>query len=166
MVRKRTVAWILCILMLFTVCAVSPMWVFGAEENAALGRYAYAAGKASMATLGLTDGSKTNNSDSLKFQNFKSRLTDEITDESDNYILVDLGAKYDISSVNLAGYTGVTTAAKVYFSNDPEVAIADWTYYGKMPQVQQTSSGYDIEGQALTARYIRVYVTPITVTER
>lgn len=38
MVRKRTVAWILCILMLFTVCAVSPMWVFGAEENAALGR--------------------------------------------------------------------------------------------------------------------------------
>ena len=159
MVRKRTVAWILCILMLFTVCAVSPMWVFGAEENAALGRYAYAAGKASTATLGLTDGSKTNNSDSLKFQNFKSRLTDEITDESDNYILVDLGAKYDISSVNLAGYTGVTTAAKVYFSNDPEVAIADWTYYGKMPQVQQTSSGYDIEGQALTARYIRVYVT-------
>ena len=28
-----------------------------------------------------------------------------------------------------------------------------------MPQVQQTASGYDIEGQALTARYIRVYVT-------
>ena len=157
---KRILAMFLSVLMVISICTAVPFSAFASgEENAAYGRYACVSGDSVNTTLGLTDGNKTNNGESLKFQNFNSNLSDEITDASDNYLLVDLGAKYDISSVNLAGYTGVTTAAKVYFSNDPEAAIADWTYYGEMPQVQQTASGYDIEGQALTARYIRVYVT-------
>ena len=157
---KRILAMFLSVLMVISICTAVPFSAFASgEENAAYGRYACVSGDSVNTTLGLTDGNKTNNGESLKFQNFNSNLSDEITDASDNYLLVDLGAKYDISSVNLAGYTGVTTAAKVYFSNDPEAAIADWTYYGEMPQVQQTASGYDIEGQVLTARYVRVYVT-------
>ena len=144
---KRILAMFLSVLMVISICTAVPFSAFASgEENAAYGRYACVSGDSVNTTLGLTDGNKTNNGESLKFQNFNSNLSDEITDASDNYLLVDLGAKYDISSVNLAGYTGVTTAAKVYFSNDPEAAIADWTYYGEMPQVQQTASGYDIRG--------------------